>query len=127
MKSIYTNNAPQAVGPYSQAIIANGFIFCAGQIGLDPKTGVLVNGIENQMRQALKNIEAVLKEAKSSINAVVKTTIFLKNISDYAVVNQIYGEMFSVNKPARSTVEVSCLPKDALVEIEAIAVIFVDK
>jgi len=121
LKSIHTNTAPAAVGPYSQAIIANGFVFCAGQIGLDPKTGNLATGIENQTRQVLKNIGAVLQEAGCSFQHVVKTTIFLKNMSDYATVNMLYAEAFSDHKPARSTVEVANLPKDALIEIEVIA------
>lgn len=123
LKSIHTSNAPQAAGPYSQAIVANGFVFCAGQIGLDPKTGNLSVGIENQTSQALENIKAVLKEADCGFVNVVKTTIFLKNISDYATVNALYGEIFSSHKPARSTIEVSHLPKDALIEIDAVAVI----
>lgn len=123
MKTIYTHNAPAAVGPYSQAIVANGFVFCAGQIGLDPKTGDLVEGVENQIHQVIKNLKAVLVEAGSSLHSVVKTTIFIGNMSDYSKINEIYGQYFSEHKPARATVEVSALPKNALVEIECIAII----
>lgn len=123
MKSIQTDKAPQAVGPYSQAIVANGFIFCAGQIGLDPQSGELVHGIENQTQQAIKNLHAVLEKAESSLEHIVKTTIFVKDMHDYAKINEIYGNYFSKHKPARATIEVARLPKDALVEIEAIAVI----
>ncbi len=122
MKTIYTNNAPAIVGPYSQAIEVNGFIFCAGQIGIDPKTSTLVEGIENQTKQVMTNIAAVLTSAGVDLSDVVKTTIFVKSLKDYVTVNEIYGSYFTNQKPARSTVEVSCLPKDALVEIEVIAI-----
>lgn len=123
MKIIYTKNAPEPVGPYSQAIAANSFVFCAGQIGIDPKTGNLAEGLENQIRQIIKNIESVLKAAGSDFSNIVKTTIFVTNINDFHVVNKIYGEYFTEHKPARSTVEVSKLPKDAIVEIEVIATV----
>lgn len=122
MKSIDTKKAPEAIGPYSQAIVANGFVFCSGQIGLDPKTGELIEGIENQTRQVLNNLKEVLKASGSGLDKVVKTTIYLVNIADFTVVNVIYGEYFEVHKPARATVEVSGLPKGALIEIDAIAV-----
>lgn len=122
LKQIYSKNAPSPVGPYSQAIEANGFIFCAGQIGIDPKTGELKSGVEEQTRQTIENLKAVLQSAGSSLEKVVKTTIFLKNIQDFEKVNKIYAEYFGKIKPARSTVEVSNLPKGALIEIEAIAV-----
>lgn len=122
MKIINTKNAPNVVGPYSQAIISNGFIFCSGQIGIDPLTGNLVGGFTNQINQVLKNVKAVLEAANSSLDMVVKTTIFIKNMTDYPELNKIYGEYFLENKPARSTVEVLNLPKDALVEIELIAI-----
>jgi len=127
MKIIYSKNAPQPIGPYSQAIEANGFIFCAGQVGIDPKTGNLAEGLENQVRQIMKNIQAILQAAGSDFDHVVKTTIFLTNITDFPAVNTMYAEYFSSHKPARSTVAVSKLPKgtllhEPLVEIEVIAV-----
>lgn len=122
MKYIKTDNAPKAVGPYSQAVAVNDFIFCSGQIGVNPKTGNLMDGIENQTNQVLKNLQAVLKAAGSDIEYVVKTTVFLKKMADYLVFNQLYSRFFMDHKPARATVEISNLPKDALIEIEAIAV-----
>ncbi len=119
---IHTDKAPKAVGPYSQAIVSDNFIFCSGQIGIDPSTNALVEGIENQTRQALVNLGKVLQEAGASTENVIKTTIFLKNIEDFSAVNVIYEDFFGNHKPARSTIEVSNLPKNALVEIEAIAV-----
>lgn len=121
MKTVFTKNAPSVVGPYSQAIEANGMLFCAGQIGIDPSTNNLVAGIENQTHQVMKNIQAVLEAGGASLNDVVKTTIFLANMADYAKVNELYGTYFIENKPARSTVAVAKLPKDALIEIEVIA------
>lgn len=123
MKVINTEQAPKAVGPYSQAIIANGFVFCAGQIGLEPQKGVLVDGVENQTHQVIKNLQAVLEEAGSSLEHIVKTTIFIQDMNDYAKINEIYGSYFGEHKPARATVQVARLPKDALVEIEAVAVV----
>jgi 2-iminobutanoate/2-iminopropanoate deaminase len=122
MKIIHTNNAPLAIGPYSQAIIANGFIFCSGQIGIDPKTGNLKEGISAQTRQVLKNIEVILIAANSDIQHVVKTTIFITDMTHFNIVPTISREIISTHKPARATIEVSHLPKDALIEIEAIAV-----
>jgi len=119
---ISTNDAPTAVGPYSQALEFNRFVFCAGQIGTDPKTGSLVDGIEKQTRQVLNNLQAVVKASGSDFNHVLKTTIYLLNMADYVLVNQIYGEYFKDHKPTRATVEVSKLPKDCLIEIDAIAV-----
>ncbi|MDO8497773.1 MAG: RidA family protein [bacterium] len=121
MKYIHTDKAPKTVGPYSQAIEAEGLIFCSGQIGLDSK-GNLFEGTIPQLNQIMRNIEEVLKAAGSSLSKVIKTTIFLKNISEFQQVNEAYGTYFSTHKPARSTVEVSNLPKGALIEIEAIAV-----
>lgn len=121
MKTIHTDTAPKVVGPYSQAIEANGFIFCAGQIGIDPNTNNLYEGLETQIRQVMKNIQTVLEAAGTDLNHVVKTTIFVANMDDYAKVNEIYGQYFPDNKPARSTIGVAALPKGALVEIEAIA------
>lgn len=123
MKIINTPKAPAAIGPYSQAIKTNGFIFCSGQIPLIPESMELVeHDITKQTKQVLQNIDAVLKEAGSSKNNVVKTTIFLANFNDFTVVNEIYGQFFGQHKPARATVEVSRLPKDVLIEIECIAV-----
>lgn len=121
MKIIQTDSAPQAVGPYSQAIEANGFIFCAGQIGLDPVQKKLVEGLKGQTHQIMKNIQSVLSAADSDLSKVVKTTIFLTDMADYAQVNEIYGSYFASNKPARSTVCVSVLPAGARLEIECIA------
>lgn len=121
MKTISTENAPAAIGPYSQAIITGGFIITSGQIPIDPASGTIIDGgIEAQTRQAIKNISAVLTASGSSLEKVVKTTCFLKNISDFAAFNSIYAEYFT-ERPARSCVEVSALPKGALVEIEVIA------
>ncbi|MEK7633790.1 MAG: RidA family protein [Patescibacteria group bacterium] len=122
MKVVITNNAPAAVGPYSQAIVVNNFVFCSGQIGINPKTGNLVDGIENQIKQVLFNLQAVLEVAGSDIKHVVKTTVYLKNMSNYPLLNQLYGDFFNDHKPARATAEVSNLPKDCLIEIDAIAV-----
>jgi len=122
MKYIRTDNAPKAVGPYSQAIVVNGFVFCSGQIGLDPKSQELASGIEAQTHQVLKNLEAVLLEAGSDLSHVVKTTIFITNMNDFATVNNIYEKYFEKHNPARATVGVTKLPKGALVEIEAIAI-----
>ena len=121
-KEILTKEAPAPIGPYSQAIDAGNFIFCSGQIPLDPTTGEIVGSgdVEAQTKQVMKNISAVLKSAGVSFNQVVKTTIFLKNMSDFPKVNPIYGENFQAPFPARSTVEVARLPKDVLVEIEVI-------
>ncbi len=122
MKAINTDNAPKAAGPYSQAIEHNGFIFCSGQVGIDPKTEKLLDGLENQIHQTIKNLEIVLKEAESDLEHILKTTIFVTDMSKFATVNEIYGSYFSTHKPARATIEVSKLPKGALVEIEAIAI-----
>lgn len=121
---IQTSHAPAAVGPYSQAIKVSGLVFTAGQIGLDPATGKLVEGgIEAQTRQVLTNLQAVLKEAGLDMGAIVKTTIFVVDMADFATVNGIYAEFFSDAPPARSTVQVAGLPLGAIVEIEAIAVV----
>lgn len=118
---IATAKAPAAVGPYSQAVRAGHLVFTAGQIGIDPVLGQLRSGIAAQTRQALANLQAVLEAAGSSLNQVVKTTIFLQDMADFATVNQIYGQAFAAAPPARSTVQVAALPLGALVEIEAIA------
>jgi len=122
METISTKDAPKAIGPYSQAVKAGNFLFCSGQIGLDPKTGRLVgDDITTQTKQVLTNLEAVLKEAGSDLDKVVKTTIFLKSMSDFKTVNAIYADAFSDHKPARATVAVSTLPLDVLIEIDCIA------
>lgn len=121
---ISTNNAPKAIGPYSQAIKTQNMIFTSGQIPVDPSTGEVVNGgIENQTRQVLKNLKAVLAEAGVGMEKVVKTTVFIKDMNEFALINQIYGEYFKQPYPARSCVEVARLPKDVSIEIEAVAVL----
>lgn len=124
IKKITTELAPQAIGPYSQAIEANGFVFCSGQIALDPATGILVEGgVAEQARRVLDNLRAVLQIAGTDFEKVVKTEVFLVNLADFAIVNQIYKEYFSGdNPPARATVEVSALPKSALIEISCMAI-----
>lgn len=120
---VETTDAPKAVGPYSQAIVANGFVFAAGQIGTDPKTGTLVEGVEAQAEQVLKNLAAVLKTSGSSMENVVKATVFLADMNDFAKMNEIYAKHFKVPFPARSTVQVARLPRDAKIEIEVIALV----
>ena len=121
---IHTNHAPAAVGPYSQAIKLNDFVFTAGQIGLDPATGKLVEGgVEAQAQQVMKNLQNVLAAAGSSFDKVVKTTIFVADMGDFATVNGIYGSYFPANPPARSTVQAAALPLGALIEIECIALV----
>ncbi len=126
MKYILTDKAPKAVGPYSQAIVSNGLVFCSGQIGIDPKTNELVDDIEDQTRQVLKNLSEVLQANGSSLEQVVKTTVYLADIKDYVTMNEIYGQYFSKHKPARAAFAVSHLPKDALIEIEVVAEILKD-
>jgi 2-iminobutanoate/2-iminopropanoate deaminase len=121
-KIIKTEQAPRPVGPYNQAIVVNGFVFTAGQISIDPKTNQLLEGgIREQTRLVLTNLGAVLHAAGTDFNKVVKTTVFLKNMDDFPLMNEVYAEFFSENAPARSAVEVSRLPKEVLVEIECIA------
>ncbi len=121
MKTIETKNAPAAIGPYAQAIAANGLIYTSGQIPIDPATGAIeATDIAGQARQAIRNLAAVLEAAGSGLDRVVKTTCFLRNMDDFALFNEIYAELFP-GKPARSCVEVAKLPKGALVEIEAVA------
>ena len=121
MKAVKTEKAPSAIGPYSQAIVSGGLVFTSGQIPIDPSSGKIAEGgIEEQARQALENISAVLTASGCGLDDVVKTTCFLKNMSDFAIFNSVYEKYFT-GKPARSCVEVSALPKGALVEIEAIA------
>ena len=119
---IATNDAPRAIGPYSQAIKANGFVFISGQIPLDPATQELVNGdVATQTERVLQNLSGILKAAGSSLQQVVKTSVFLKSMSDFANMNEVYSRYFTQAPPARSTVEVARLPKDVLVEIDVIA------
>jgi 2-iminobutanoate/2-iminopropanoate deaminase len=122
-KEIKTSKAPEAIGPYSQAIEANGLVFASGQIAIDPATGELNNGsIEEQTRLVLTNLKAVMEAAGSSMANVIKCTVFLQDLEDYAAMNSIYGDFFSSPYPARAAVQVARLPKDVKVEIEAIAV-----
>ncbi|MHB0987051.1 MAG: RidA family protein [Bellilinea sp.] len=121
---VRTNNAPKAIGPYSVGVKAGHFVFTAGQIGLDAQTGVIVaGGIEAETRQALTNVRAILEEAGSTLDLVVKTTVFLQDMNDFARMNAVYGEFFVTNPPARSAVQVAGLPKGAQVEIEAVALV----
>mgnify|MGYP000865562256 FL=1 len=119
---IATNKAPSAIGPYSQGIKANGFVFTSGQLPLDPATGAFPEGIKAQTRQSLLNVKAILEQAGTSIDKVIKTTVFLSDMNNFAAMNEVYAEIFgSSNHPSRSAVQVARLPKDALVEIEVIA------
>jgi 2-iminobutanoate/2-iminopropanoate deaminase len=123
-ETVSTPNAPKAIGPYSQAIKANGFVFLSGQVALDPATGNLVEGgIEQQTEQVLKNISAVLQAAGSSWEKVVKTTVFLKNMGEFGQMNEVYGKFCKGAPPARSTVEAARLPRDVSVEIDVIALV----
>ncbi|MBO7687609.1 MAG: RidA family protein [Kiritimatiellae bacterium] len=123
MDIISTEKAPQALGPYSQAIRANGFIFCSGQIPIDPAAGAVVaTTAADQARQAITNLQKVLEAAGSGLDKVVKTTVFVSDMNDFAVVNAVYAELFGDTKPARSCVQAARLPKDVKIEIEAIAV-----
>ena len=122
-EAVHTDRAPNPIGPYSQGIRANGFIFLSGQVALDPKSGELISGdVRQQTERTLENLKGVLEAAGANLNHVVKVTIFLKNMGDFAGMNEIYARYFPKLPPARSTVEVARLPKDALVEIELIAV-----
>jgi len=119
---ISTKDAPQAIGPYSQAIRANGFVFVSGQVAIDPATQQVISGdVAAQTDRVLKNLSAILKAAGSSLEKVVRSTVFLKNMGDFTAMNEVYGRYFSSAPPARSTVEVARLPKDVLVEIDVIA------
>lgn len=123
MVFVQTNKAPSAIGPYSQAVVANGMVYTSGQIALTPDGIMLENDVVVQTKQVLKNLEAVLIEAGSSMALVVKTTIFIDSMDDFAIINEIYEEAFSLHKPARATVAVKTLPKNALVEIDAVALV----
>jgi 2-iminobutanoate/2-iminopropanoate deaminase len=121
-EAVATAKAPEAIGPYSQAIKANGLVFSSGQIPVDPATGRIVDGdVAVQTERVLKNLEEILTAAGSSLERVVKTTVFLEDMADFAAMNAVYARFFSKEPPARSTVEAARLPKDVLVEIEAIA------
>jgi 2-iminobutanoate/2-iminopropanoate deaminase len=123
-ETISTENAPGAIGPYSQAVKAGNFVFCSGQIPINPQTGEFVSeDVAEQTRQVLKNLRAVLEAAETTLNNVVKTTVFLADMNDFAAMNEVYAEFFSENKPARATVQAARLPRDARVEIECVAVI----
>lgn len=119
---ISTPDAPKAIGPYSQAIRANGFVFVSGQVAIDPATQQVIEGdVATQTERVMKNLSAILKAAGCDLNQVVRSTVFLKNMSDFAAMNEVYGRYFPKEPPARSTVEVARLPKDVLVEIDVIA------
>jgi 2-iminobutanoate/2-iminopropanoate deaminase len=119
---ITTKDAPQAIGPYSQAIRANGFVFVSGQVAIDPATQQVITGdVAAQTERVLKNLSAILKAAGTGLEKVVRATVFLKNMGDFTAMNEVYARYFSSQPPARSTVEVSRLPKDVLVEIDVIA------
>ena len=121
MKVIATNNAPAAIGPYSQALEANGFVYCSGQLPINPATGEMPEGIKEQTRQSLLNAKAILNEAGLDLKDVVKTTVLLSDIQNFAPMNEVYAELFAAPFPARSAFAVRDLPKGALVEIEVIA------
>lgn len=122
---IYTQNAPAALGPYSQGIKAGNTLYISGQLAIDPKTGLLYSGndIKEETKQVLENLKAIIESAGATLNDVVKCTLFIKNMDQFGLVNEIYGQYFTENKPARACIEVVRLPKDGNVEIEAIAVL----
>lgn len=120
-KQVATSKAPGAIGPYSQAIMAGNWVYTSGQLGMDPETAALADNVQDQARQSLSNVKAILEEAGASMEHVVKTTVYLKDMNDFAAVNEVYATFFTEPYPARSAVEVARLPKDALVEIEAVA------
>ena len=123
MNVVYTDKAPAAIGPYSQAIILNGVLFTSGQIPVDPETGVIPEGIEAQAEQVMKNMKNLLEAAGTSIDQVVKTSVFIKNMDDFATINGIYAKYFEKDCPARSCIQIAALPKGAIVEVEAIAAV----
>lgn len=123
MKIVSTPNAPQAIGPYSQAMVVNGIVYTSGQIALTPAGEMLENDVELQAHQVLKNLSNVLEASGSSLDKVIKTTIFLADMDDFLKINAIYAEYFGEHKPARSTVAVKTLPKNALIEIDCIALV----
>ncbi len=121
-KIISTADAPAAIGPYVQAVVKGNVLYASGCLGLDPKSGILPEGIEEQTKRALANVDAILKEAGFSKNDVVKTTVFIKDMNDFGKINAIYAEYFCEDNPARSCVEVAALPKGGLIEIEVVAI-----
>jgi 2-iminobutanoate/2-iminopropanoate deaminase len=123
MKVVQTSGAPAAIGPYSQGIVVNNLFYSSGQIPLTPEGTMVTGDIKDQTHQVFRNLQAVLQEAGASLETVVKATVFIKNMDEFAAVNEVYGEYFSAHKPARSCVEVARLPKDALVEIEVVALV----
>ena len=123
MKVVSTDKAPQAIGPYSQAIVANGMVFTSGQIALSPVGEIVCEDVAGQCEQVLKNLSEVLKEAGADLNSVIKTTIFLSDMDDFKTVNEVYAKYFSDHKPARSTVAVKTLPLNVKVEIDCIAMV----
>lgn len=120
-KQVATTQAPGAIGPYSQAVVTGSWVYTSGQLGMNPETGNLVEGVQEQARQSLSNLKAILEEAGVTMDHVIKTTVYLKDMNDFAAVNEVYSTFFSEPYPARSAVEVARLPKDGLVEIEAVA------
>jgi len=123
MHYVSTDKAPAAIGPYSQGIIVNNMFYSSGQIPLTSEGTIVSGGVVEQTHQVFQNLQAVLEEAEASFETVVKATVFIKNMDDFATINEVYGEYFSVHKPARSCVEVARLPKDVLLEIEVIALV----
>jgi len=123
MRAIHTNEAPAAIGPYSQGIIVNNLFYSSGQIPLTPEGKMVEGNIEAQTHQVFANLKAVLKEAGASLDTVIKTTVFIKDMNDFSKLNEVYAQYFTDHKPARSCVEVARLPKDALVEIEVVALV----
>jgi 2-iminobutanoate/2-iminopropanoate deaminase len=123
LEIIFTENAPKAIGPYSQAVKANGFVYVSGQIPINPESGDLVkSGIQDEVHQVMKNLKAIVEKSGSSLSKVLKTTIYLKDMNDFDAVNKVYGEYFTEHKPARACVQVAKLPKDVSVEIDAVCI-----
>jgi 2-iminobutanoate/2-iminopropanoate deaminase len=124
LRTIHTDQAPEAIGPYSQAVVANGFVFTAGQVAFHPSSMQIVDGdVAAQTERVMENLQAILQAAGSDLSAVAKTTVFLRDMNDFAAMNEVYGRWFGDHKPARSTVQAARLPRDVAVEIEAIGVL----
>lgn len=123
MKTIFTKDAPEAIGPYSQGIVVNNLFYSSGQIPLKANGELVQGDVETQTHQVFENVKAVLKAAGATLESVIKTTVFIKNMDDFARINEVYGQYFDAHKPARSCVEVARLPKDVLIEMEVIAVV----
>lgn len=121
MKEVFTNKAPEAIGPYSQAVVAGDFLYASGSIGINPENGEVVEGIEKQTIQVMENLRTILQEGNADFSKVVKFTIYLQDMNDFAKVNEIYGRYLTKPYPARATVEVSRLPKDVVVEMDVVA------